>query len=51
MKGRFGSIVALLLGILVLAAGLMIKFVVVPALAQFPDDPDLSVEDFWRSIR
>jgi hypothetical protein len=40
MKGRFGSFTALGLGILLVAAGLIIKYVVVPAVAQFPDDVD-----------
>lgn len=40
MKGRLGAVIALVLGLLLVAAGLVVKFVVVPAYAQFPDDVD-----------
>jgi len=40
MKGRLGAVIALGLGVLLVAGGLVVKFAVVPALAQFPDDVD-----------
>ncbi len=40
MKGKIGALTALGLGVLLIAAGLIVKFVVVPAFAVFPDDVD-----------
>jgi hypothetical protein len=40
MKGRLGAFTALGLGVLFVAAALVVKFAVVPAFAQFPDDVD-----------
>ena len=40
MKKSIGAYVALGLGVLLIAAGLIVKFAVVPALAVFPDDVD-----------
>ena len=40
MNKRIGSFIALGLGVLLIVAGLVVKFAVVPALAVFPDDVD-----------
>jgi len=40
MTKRLGAIIALGLGVLLIAGGLIVKFAVVPALAVFPDDVD-----------
>jgi hypothetical protein len=40
MKGKIGGLVILLLGLLLIAGGLVVKFVVLPAMAVWPDDVD-----------
>jgi len=40
MKGKIGGLVVLLLGLLLVAGGLVLKFAVLPALAVWPDDVD-----------
>jgi hypothetical protein len=40
MKGKIGGLVVLLLGVLLVAGGLVLKFAVLPALAVWPDDVD-----------
>ncbi|MBT8193480.1 MAG: DUF3068 domain-containing protein [Acidimicrobiia bacterium] len=40
MKGKIGPSVLLGLGVLLIIAGLVVKFVVTPGLAKFPDDVD-----------
>ena len=40
MKGKLASTILLALGALLIIAGLVVKFLVVPSLAKFPDDVD-----------
>jgi hypothetical protein len=40
MKGKIGGLVVLLLGLLLVAGGLVLKYAVLPAMAVWPDDVD-----------
>jgi hypothetical protein len=40
MKGKIGGVLVLLLGLLLVAAGLVLKFAVLPMMAVWPDDVD-----------
>jgi len=40
MKNKLGAKVLLVLGVLIIVAGFVVKFAVVPSLAKFPDDVD-----------
>jgi len=40
MKGKIGGLVVLLLGLLLVAGGLVVKFALLPAMAVWPDDVD-----------
>jgi hypothetical protein len=40
MKGKIGALLVLFLGLLLVAGGLVMKFVVLPAMAVWPDDVD-----------